>query len=99
MLDSHPNDPNIVFSAGYDGYVVLWDLRTGKPLKTLHETEAKISDGHFSRNGNYFVVSDKDGFFTLFGTGPQYKGVCLFCPPFRFDSFFSLTLGSDSSIL
>jgi WD40 repeat protein len=29
ILENHPSDPTIVMSAGYDGMVVLWNIKGG----------------------------------------------------------------------
>jgi len=69
VLDAHPFDPRIVMSAGYDGKVILWDLSTGTAIKHFADSDNRLADGGFSPNGNYFVVSDTEGYWTLYGTG------------------------------
>jgi WD40 repeat protein len=69
ILDIHPTDERILLSGGYDGMIVLWDIQTGVAIKTFKDGDHKLADGHFSPHGQTFVISDKDGFFSLYGTG------------------------------
>jgi WD40 repeat protein len=36
VLESHPNDPRLLFSAGHDGNIMVWNLLTGKMLKKFY---------------------------------------------------------------
>jgi WD40 repeat protein len=34
VLDSHPVDPRIIVSAGYDGRVTFWDINKGEAVQS-----------------------------------------------------------------
>ncbi|ELR15499.1 Bromodomain containing protein [Acanthamoeba castellanii str. Neff] len=73
VLDSHPVDPRIIVSAGYDGRVTFWDINKGEAVQSHKNADRQLFDGHFARNGAYFAASDHEGFYTLYGTGPTQK--------------------------
>ncbi|KAL6076121.1 Bromodomain and WD repeat-containing protein 3 [Balamuthia mandrillaris] len=79
ILDKHPNDPRLFLSAGYDGLVILWDMREGKPIKIHKNSNNQLYDGRFAQDGSHFAVSDHEGHLTLYGTGSRrrYAGVPL----------------------
>lgn len=77
LIESHPFDARIFVSAGHDGNMVIWDIETGKSIKTFsnfvnsYENEgtcvASIYDTKFSPDGNMIAVTDSYGYLTLFG--------------------------------
>ncbi|KAG7394367.1 hypothetical protein PHYBOEH_005273 [Phytophthora boehmeriae] len=73
-LDTHPMDWRIVVTAGYDGRVFLWDISTGRMLKSfinLSPDSKPLSnlDGGFTPDGNGFCFTDQVGRLLIFGTG------------------------------
>jgi WD40 repeat protein len=36
VLESHPHDPRLIFSAGHDGNVILWNILAGKMIKKFY---------------------------------------------------------------
>ncbi|PVU99454.1 hypothetical protein BB559_000689 [Furculomyces boomerangus] len=66
VLISHPKDYRLAVSGGYDGNVVIWDVRTGIALKKFHVGD-QIFDGSFSENGLFFAVTGETGAAYLFG--------------------------------
>ena len=67
VLDCHPQDSNIVLSAGYDGRVFLWDVRHGKCLQQFEtDLQRQFLDGRFSEDGQFFLLTDHVGACTLF---------------------------------
>lgn len=34
VLEAHPTDPKLCFSAGYDGMLILWDIVNGRKITT-----------------------------------------------------------------
>lgn len=73
-MDVHPTDWRIVVTAGYDGRVFLWDISTGRMLKSFVNTspESKLVpmlDGGFRPDGNGFCFTDQIGRLLIFGTG------------------------------
>ncbi|KAJ2687887.1 hypothetical protein H4R19_006603, partial [Coemansia spiralis] len=71
VLISHPTDPRIAVSGGYDGRAVVWDTSTGNVLKELRVGE-QMFDGSFSRSGTMFALTSESGAATLFGLGPAW---------------------------
>ncbi|KAH3759500.1 PH-interacting protein [Pelomyxa schiedti] len=71
VLDHHPLFPEQFISGAYDGKIVLWDLFQKKPLRewsrNVDSVKFEIYDGSFSRDGNFFAVSDKFGMITIYG--------------------------------
>ncbi|RLN93206.1 hypothetical protein BBJ28_00017721 [Nothophytophthora sp. Chile5] len=73
-MDVHPTDWRIVVTAGYDGRVFLWDISTGRMLKSFTNLspESKVVpmlDGGFMPDGNGFCFTDQIGRLLIFGTG------------------------------
>ncbi|KAG6962685.1 hypothetical protein JG687_00007007 [Phytophthora cactorum] len=79
-LSTHPTDWRIVVTAGYDGRVFLWDISSGRMLKSftnLSPDSKPLSnlDGGFTPDGSGFCFTDQIGRLLIFGTGSgeQYK--------------------------
>ncbi|KAF9361877.1 Bromodomain and WD repeat-containing protein 3 [Mortierella sp. AD094] len=69
VVDVHPNDKNILMTAGYDGQVILWDIAKGTQLNSWTYSEHEFLDGRFSPDGLMFAVTDQEGKCILFGAG------------------------------
>ena len=56
-----------------EGLVKLWDIRTGRPLRSFNLThysaEAAICEGNFTPDGSSFCLLNQYGRLLLFGTG------------------------------
>jgi WD40 repeat protein len=59
--------PDDLFSAGYDGMAYLWDIRTGKQIRSWDFSGCQFIDGEISPNGQYIGLSDMQGHYTLLG--------------------------------
>lgn len=73
-MDVHPNDWRIVVTAGYDGRVFLWDISTGRMLKSFANMspdfkQIPMLDGGFMPDGRGFCFTDQIGRLLIFGTG------------------------------
>ncbi|TDH65246.1 hypothetical protein CCR75_008865 [Bremia lactucae] len=73
-LSTHPTDWRIVLTAGYDGRVFLWDISSGRMLKSftnLSSDSKPLSnlDGGFTPDGSGFCFTDQIGRLLIFGTG------------------------------
>ncbi|KAL3673918.1 hypothetical protein V7S43_001605 [Phytophthora oleae] len=73
-LSTHPTDWRIVVTAGYDGRVFLWDISTGRMLKSFTNVSPDRKplsnlDGGFTPDGNGFCFTDQIGRLLIFGTG------------------------------
>ncbi|PVU94059.1 hypothetical protein BB561_002825 [Smittium simulii] len=72
VLETHPTDPRIAFSGGYNGTVVLWDVKFGVILQRFILDE-QIFDGSFSEDGSFFAVAGETGAAYLFGNSENEK--------------------------
>ncbi len=43
VLDSHPVDPRIIVSAGYDGRVTFWDINKGEAVQSACHLFAHVN--------------------------------------------------------
>lgn len=73
-MDVHPTDWRIIVTAGYDGRVFLWDISTGRMLKSFVNMSPEFKavpmlDGGFMPDGNGFCFTDQIGRLLIFGTG------------------------------
>ncbi|EDO38859.1 predicted protein, partial [Nematostella vectensis] len=74
VLEAHPTDPHIFLSAGHDGLVILWDLRTGQMIKSFFNSiegqgHGAVFDCKFSPDGLQFACTDSHGHLCIFGYG------------------------------
>ena len=78
IMDAHPFDKRVIFTAGYDGKCILWDIEKGVELRRLSTTNGMddeyengmhpaVTDGKFSPDGMSFCITDKSGALTMFG--------------------------------
>lgn len=74
VLEAHPTDPHVLLSAGHDGYVILWDLRTGVKITSFYNSlegqgHGAVFDCKFSPDGLKFASTDSHGHLCIFGYG------------------------------
>ena len=64
-------------SGSFDESVRIWDVRTGKCLKTLPAHSDPVSAVHFNRDGSLIVSSSYDGLCRIWDTasGEIIQGV------------------------
>jgi WD40 repeat protein len=55
------NNKRLLVTGGNDKSVVIWDIATGKPLKTMLGHTWKVNSVSFSRNDQYLVSTGNDG--------------------------------------
>ncbi|MFM6953107.1 MAG: WD40 repeat domain-containing protein [Bacteroidota bacterium] len=55
------NNKRLLVTGGNDKSVVIWDIATAKPLKTLLGHTWKVNSVSFSRNDQYLVTTGNDG--------------------------------------
>lgn len=77
-MDVHPTDWRLLVTAGYDGRVFLWDISTGRILKSFVNTSPEselvaMLDGGFMPNGDGFCFTDRIGRLLIFGTGSRER--------------------------
>ncbi|KAI8339026.1 hypothetical protein BC941DRAFT_421884 [Chlamydoabsidia padenii] len=66
-VDSHPQDSNTILSAGYDGNVILWDIRRQSVITWRNHPNRIFLDCKFSKDGMKYAITDDEGNCTLFG--------------------------------
>ncbi|MES1922039.1 Bromodomain and WD repeat-containing protein 3, partial [Bonamia ostreae] len=69
-LAAHPSEPDILFSAGYYGNVVVWDMDTGRQIKLFENRNldpTNVLDGATSSQGNIFACVSVNGIAQLYG--------------------------------
>lgn len=77
VIDIHPVDARIFLSAGHDGQLILWDIITGRALKTLL-CDFSVLEARFSQDGMRIVAVDSMGYTHLFSAMDDlvvYQGV------------------------
>ena len=75
-LKMHPVYNHVIVSTGSDGYIFLWDTRTGKQLQELYfpttvesGEPVQIHDAKWSKNGMQLVTCDSQGHMSIIGFG------------------------------
>ncbi|KAL4448446.1 hypothetical protein ABPG75_005665 [Micractinium tetrahymenae] len=82
VLECHPTDPALAFSASYDGTIAVWDMRSGEVLRRFSSRQTRpdgrswpdlipLSDGHFSPDGRSITVTDVAGQLHHYVLGPR----------------------------
>jgi hypothetical protein len=98
ILECHPQDPALAFSASYDGTLQVWDTRSGAVLKKFSSRHTRpdgrswpdaipFADGHWAPDGASITVTDVAGQLHRFALGGPPP-----CPLARrapYDQFFS----------
>ena len=82
VLEAHPLDPRVFLSGGHDGRIIIWDVISGKSLKTFQtdiagQGHSAIFDCKFSKDGHYFASTDSHGhiYFYGFGSSERYQRI------------------------
>ncbi len=75
-------DGQILASGGFDGYVILWDSKTGKSLKSIKAHRATITEVTFNKDGRYVASSSQDGTATVWDTKTGNKVASFLNRPF-----------------
>ncbi|KAJ2369891.1 hypothetical protein IW150_005048, partial [Coemansia sp. RSA 2607] len=71
VLISHPSDPRIAVSGGYDGRAIMWNVENGDILHEFKVGEM-LFDGSFSEDGLNFALTSDTGAAMLYGLGPTW---------------------------
>ncbi|KAJ2786540.1 hypothetical protein GGI15_001444 [Coemansia interrupta] len=71
VLISHPSDPRIAVSGGYDGRAIVWNVVNGDILHEFKVGEM-LFDGSFSEDGLNFALTSDTGAAILYGVGPTW---------------------------
>ncbi|KAM6465548.1 PH-interacting protein isoform 1-T1 [Liasis olivaceus] len=78
VLESHPFDPRVLFSAGHDGNVIVWDLAKGTKIRSYFnmiegQGHGAVFDCKCSPDGQHFACTDSHGHLLIFGFGSSSK--------------------------
>jgi len=80
VIDPHPIHEQILFSADFEGNIIIWDIQQGLILNMFKELampvlqpnlETPIVEGRFSPDGLSFVVSTFYGTYSVYGYGQK----------------------------
>lgn len=74
VLESHPIDTRIIFSAGHDGQLIIWDIMNPEPIvRFSNDIEGQgpcaIFDAKWSPDGNMIAATDSHGHLMMYGYG------------------------------
>uniref|UniRef100_A0A8C4MK43 PH-interacting protein n=1 Tax=Equus asinus asinus TaxID=83772 RepID=A0A8C4MK43_EQUAS len=78
VLEPHPFDPRVLFSAGHDGNVIVWDLARGVKIRSYFnmiegQGHGAVFDCKCSPDGQHFACTDSHGHLLIFGFGSSSK--------------------------
>ncbi|XP_077950205.1 LOW QUALITY PROTEIN: PH-interacting protein, partial [Gasterosteus aculeatus] len=78
VLEPHPFDPRILFSAGHDGNCIVWDLHRGAKIRSYFnmiegQGHGALFDCKCSPDGQHFAATDSHGHLLIFGFGSSSK--------------------------
>ncbi|XP_069743525.1 PH-interacting protein isoform X2 [Narcine bancroftii] len=78
VLEPHPFDPRVLFSAGHDGNVIVWDLVRGVKIRSYFnmiegQGHGAVFDCKCSPDGQHFACTDSHGHLLIFGFGSSSK--------------------------
>ncbi|XP_061669062.1 PH-interacting protein isoform X2 [Syngnathoides biaculeatus] len=78
VLEPHPFDPRILFSAGHDGNCIVWDLARGLKIRSYFnmiegQGHGALFDCKCSPDGQHFAATDSHGHLLIFGFGSSSK--------------------------
>ncbi|XP_068197927.1 PH-interacting protein [Antennarius striatus] len=78
VLEPHPFDPRILFSAGHDGNCIVWDLGRGVKIRSYFnmiegQGHGALFDCKCSPDGQHFAATDSHGHLLIFGFGSSSK--------------------------
>uniref|UniRef100_A0A3Q3DRP7 Pleckstrin homology domain interacting protein n=1 Tax=Hippocampus comes TaxID=109280 RepID=A0A3Q3DRP7_HIPCM len=78
VLEPHPFDPRILFSAGHDGNCIVWDLARGVKIRSYFnmiegQGHGALFDCKCSPDGQHFAATDSHGHLLIFGFGSSGK--------------------------
>uniref|UniRef100_A0A8C5R7B4 Pleckstrin homology domain interacting protein n=1 Tax=Leptobrachium leishanense TaxID=445787 RepID=A0A8C5R7B4_9ANUR len=78
VLEPHPFDHRVLFSAGHDGNVIVWDLVRGVKIRSYFnmiegQGHGAVFDCKCSPDNQHFACTDSHGHLLIFGFGSSSK--------------------------
>ncbi|XP_066556404.1 PH-interacting protein isoform X2 [Amia ocellicauda] len=78
VLEPHPFDSRVLFSAGHDGNAIVWDLARGVKIRSYFnmiegQGHGAVFDCKCSPDGQHFACTDSHGHLLIFGFGSSSK--------------------------
>ncbi|XP_028653552.2 PH-interacting protein [Erpetoichthys calabaricus] len=78
VLEPHPFDSRLLFSAGHDGNAIAWDLSRGIKIRSYFnmiegQGHGALFDCKCSPDGQHFACTDSHGHLLIFGFGSSSK--------------------------
>ncbi|KAG9269785.1 PH-interacting protein isoform X2 [Astyanax mexicanus] len=78
VLEPHPFDPRVLFSAGHDGNAIVWDLARGAKIRSYFnmiegQGHGALFDCKCSPDGQHFACTDSHGHLLIFGFGSSSR--------------------------
>ncbi|XP_064412563.1 PH-interacting protein [Latimeria chalumnae] len=78
VLEPHPFDPRVLFSAGHDGNVIVWDLARGTKIRSYFnmiegQGHGAVFDCKCAPDGQHFACTDSHGHLLIFGFGSSSR--------------------------
>ncbi|KAI8146431.1 hypothetical protein BJV82DRAFT_386668 [Fennellomyces sp. T-0311] len=102
-VESHPTNPSLVLSAGYDGRVIIWDIKKQCAISCKEYPGRVFLDCKFSQSGHKYAITDEDGRCTLFsidGDSDNYKMVNSWHRgQFFYSDFLPVSVRPDGSVV
>ncbi|TRY87016.1 hypothetical protein DNTS_009121, partial [Danionella cerebrum] len=78
VLEPHPFDSRVLFSAGHDGNAIVWDLTRGVKIRSYFnmiegQGHGAVFDCKCSPDGQHFACTDSHGHLLIFGFGSSSR--------------------------
>ncbi|KAK7075021.1 Bromodomain and WD repeat-containing protein 3 [Halocaridina rubra] len=78
VIEAHPNEANLILTAGHDGQLMIWDVYSGSLIWSFKNTiegqgYGALFDAKWSPNGFTIASTDSHGHLVLFGIGHNEK--------------------------
>uniref|UniRef100_A0A671LGD6 PH-interacting protein-like n=1 Tax=Sinocyclocheilus anshuiensis TaxID=1608454 RepID=A0A671LGD6_9TELE len=78
VLEPHPFDSRVLFSAGHDGNAIVWDLARGVKIRSYFnmiegQGHGAVFDCKCSPDGQHFACTDSHGHLLIFGFGSSSR--------------------------
>lgn len=75
-------DGQLLASGGFDGYVILWNVKLGKTHKAIKAHRSTVTEVSFSKDGKYIASSSQDGTASVWETSTGNKVTTFLNRPF-----------------